>query len=168
MLDVIRKYNEDSVLIQRKVRHLEKLISSHQRQIKRLERMDVGWVKGALVPIAEALSARRGMPYEIFGPFGMRGETSIYLFDTDNHSFTHGASAWGITVCPVLAHEGDDCILSLTYDTGETTRECAPGSIGELNGFNNVTAKLPDTIEEIDALLHYCGSGDEAEGGADA
>lgn len=43
----------------------------------------------------------------------------------------------------------------MRYDTGEKTGDYQNGSIGELNGFNNVTAPLPDTIPEIAALLRW-------------
>lgn len=40
------------------------------------------------------------------------------------------------------------------YDTGETTDEYAPDTIGGINGFNNKQARLPQKIEDIAALFH--------------
>ena len=43
--------------------------------------------------------------------------------------------------------------LSFVYETGETTSECPPGSLGEAHGMNLVTAPLPDSLEEILAVM---------------
>ena len=44
---------------------------------------------------------------------------------------------------------------NLYYYNGETEDRYPKGTIGEINGMNNVKVKLPDTIEEICDLLEF-------------
>ena len=99
------------------------------------------WVSMLVDPLAEALAEYPGANgFETFGPFGLRAATSIHLYK--NEKLGH------ITL---TLEDGK----RLNYDTGEKCGNYASGSLGNLNGFDNVTASLPDSIPEIAELLHW-------------
>lgn len=110
-----------------------------------------GWVTQIVIPLAKKLAEHFGLSYEIYGPFGLGAETSIYLREDMKKSICE-ADTWHITLCPRFTEEGD----RLYYKTGEQTNEYAQGSIGWLNGFNDVLAPLPDDFEEILKLMKFC------------
>lgn len=46
--------------------------------------------------------------------------------------------------------------MIFNYETGEVSDRYEPGTVGYVNGLNNITARLPDSVEEILGLLrHY-------------
>lgn len=71
------------------------------------------------------------------GPYGLRAEVII---SSDSHIL-------------IVTPDFEDGNLKLYYDTGEKTDRHQPNTIGEINGFNNVQAPLPDTIEEIAGIM---------------
>ena len=86
-----------------------------------------------LTPLAEIIKERiNAQSYEIYGPFGLNGETSIY-FNLDE-----GTTAY------LKFIDGMKKIF-----TGKTTNEYQPGSMGYYNGFNNIYTDMPKTIDEI-------------------
>lgn len=125
----------------RRVR-LERLIRAHNRSLRKLEKNCPMWVNDIFIPVCNAISKELGAPYEIYGPFGLGCETTAY-FSADPGSFEK--EFYGLTVVPT----GELGKTRLLYYTGEKKGTYQKGSIGELNGFNNVTALLPDSLEEI-------------------
>lgn len=167
MLEIIRDYNEalkaDKAIIseiQQKIRSKREKVERLEKQIEKLEkksddiRYGRGWVKGIVEPLAEELSKRTGLKYEIYGPFGLRCETSIFLREDMSKSITEQETR-SIKLTPYTTKDG---IESVKYDTGEEQGEYQIGSIGYMNGFNHVSAPIPDTIEEIEKLLVTTGS----------
>lgn len=130
-------------------------IADLDKRIQRLkERREAlhsqGWVEMTVVPIAKELAKRMGLHYEIYGPFGLRCETTIYLLKKKERNIVKN-DTWSITLTP-HGFGGD---FYLSYDTGERREYCPAGSIGMLNHFDHVEEPLPDTIEEIIDLLVF-------------
>lgn len=96
------------------------------------------WLDGAVAALAVDLEEVTGKHVEISGPFGLRAEVLLYVGDDF------------IRLTPAFPEaEG----FKLYYDTGETTNAYQPGMLGDWNGMNNVSAPLPDTLDEIIKLL---------------
>ena len=136
-----------------KKRKIEALIAKRQKRLKKLQKKG-GWYQQVLVPLAEALSKELNMPYEIYGPFGLSSETSIYFFPSGKIGDIVKEDTYGITLHPSFRPTDDYSIpfedkFYLTYNTGETKNEYPEGTIGYLNGFNNLEAELPDDLDKI-------------------
>lgn len=101
------------------------------------KRGKASWLDGAIAALAIDLEEATGKPAEISGPYGLRAEVYIYVGDDF------------IRLTPEFPEDG----LKLYYDTGKTTNDYQPGTLGDWNGMNNVRAELPDTLEEIIKLL---------------
>lgn len=95
------------------------------------------WIDSAIAALAVDIEEATGKQTEISGPFGLRAE--IYLRAGDDY----------IIITPEFPEEK----IELYYDTGEFTSEYAPGTIGGMNGMNNIRARLPETLDEIIGLL---------------
>ncbi len=91
------------------------------------------WLDSAIAALAVDLEEYFGEDMSIGGPYGLRAEVVI------------SSSNWTLTVSPCFT----DGKLRLYYDTGEIVGRHPAGSIGELNGFNNAQAPLPDDFEDI-------------------
>lgn len=139
------------------VEALDAKIRKHTASIQRLEKKrdkisTRGWVQMIVIPLAEKLAEHFGLKYEIYGPFGLRCETSIYLL-ADLEKGIVKSDTWGLTLTP--HYDGEDNRTICYYETGEETPGYEPGSIGWLNGFNRVEAPLPDSFEEIVKLMRF-------------
>ena len=136
-----------------KVRKIQDSIAKQQARLQKLENKS-GWYQQVLVPLAERLSKELNMPYEIYGPFGLGSEVSIYFFANGVKGNICEEDVYGITLHPASRHCEDWKVpyedrFYLTYNTGEKRNYYAEGTIGWLNGFSNVEAELPDSVEEI-------------------
>lgn len=153
MKEIYADYREYEGKYREKVSRLEKLIDRHQSSLKRLKHKHEGWIKRLLIPLADEISQKMGgMPYEIYGPYGLAAHVTIYLFPTGMKDVTKDET-YTLGVEPYF-RDGVDS-FSLKYDTGKSTNEYAKGSIGYLNGFNQIYEELPDSIEEIIGLLRH-------------
>ena len=98
---------------------------------------NASWLDSAIAILAGDLEAYTGQAVKVSGPFGLRAEV---LFQVGGH-YT--------TITPSFPNGG----FELYYDTGETTDNCPPGSLGELNGFNHVQRRLPETFAAIANIM---------------
>lgn len=167
MLDIIEQFNEQAREREKKRAAIDEKISTHRAQIERLEKRrerlwGVSWVEGIVEPLATALSARTGLSWKIYGPFGLRLATSIYLREDTSRSITEQTTR-SIHLVPM--HNGEGGYI-LHYETGEIDGSYQKGSLGERNSMNRKTAPLPDTIEEIEKLLVTTKHEKEAAGNA--
>lgn len=161
MLDIIERFNELRRQENAARAALDQKIRERKAQLERLEKRrkkvpQTSWVEGIVEPLARTLANRTGLSSEIYGPFGLNCTTSIYLRKDMSKSIVEQPTR-SITLIPRYGenlHYWDDDFI-IYYQTGEKTNRYAPGTIGELNGMNNVAAPLPDTIEEIEKLLIY-------------
>ena len=164
MQSVYAEYSEYNKKYEARKEQLQRLIYKHTQALKRLEDQHQGWLDRVLVPLAVAIASELGgLPYEFYGPFGLSCETSVYFFPTDGHDITKDET-YSLTVYPEYREGGYGYVngFYLAYDTGRRLDTYRPGSIGDLNNFNNVKEELPDSLEEIVALLkhsHYEGEG---------
>lgn len=154
MLDIIEQFNEQERELEKKRAAIDKKIAERRAQIERLEKrrerlLGVSWVEGIVEPLAAALASLTGLLWEIYGPFGLRSATSIYLREDMSRSITEQTTR-SIHLVPMHNKDGG---YILHYETGEIDGSYQKGSLGELNGMNRKTAPLPDTIEEIEKLL---------------
>ena len=98
---------------------------------------DASWLDSAIAALAVDLGEHTGEGMEIGGPYGLLAEVII---SSDSRIL-------------IVTPDFEDGNLKLYYDTGEKTDRHQPNTIGEMNGFNNVQAPLPDTIEEIAGIM---------------
>lgn len=152
--EIINNYQTKKTDYENKKKQIDEKISKYAERICKLEekrskliKKSFSWIDGIVIPLAEELSKKFNMDYEIFGPFGLCCETSIYLKEYKNMSITK-QTTYSITLEPQNLEK-----LELVYRTGERTNKYPAGSIGELNGFDCITKPLPETIEEIAKLL---------------
>jgi hypothetical protein len=94
--------------------------------------MKLSWIGGLIEPIARGMCKRmQGYKYSILGPFGIGARTSIHF------------------------SKGDSPAKSITFEPGQlpelrvvdfrtNTKSFAPGSMGEINGFNFPCVQVPD------------------------
>ena len=88
-----------------------------------------------------------GTSCRIYGPFGLRAEASIFIKKDED------VLGW-LTV--VIQDAG------IMYETGRSRGiNYPPGSIGDLNGFDNELAPLPEDLSEIVDLV-FSKKGEEA------
>lgn len=142
--------------IEEEIKKRKDRIGRAEQQIKKLEKklerdeFYASWYDDIVVPLMHELEKIAGDEWhgEIYGPFGICCETSIYLKKDTNKSITKQAT-YGLTIYPP---KGDGVI---EYLTNKTTNRYPPGSLGELNGENFIREILPDEIDEIWKLMQY-------------
>jgi hypothetical protein len=147
--------------IEAKIKKHQEATERHERAIQRLKGKEakidyISWIDEIIKPLGAELSKRLELPYEIYGPFGLRAATSIYLRKDMKRSICD-QETWSITIIPSDLSTG-----LLKYETGEVKEGYSRNTMGDLNGFNNVLAYLPESIDDIVALLRVSGRSEEA------
>lgn len=104
------------------------------------------WVKTSVAALAVDLEEATGKPVSISGPFGLRA--AVYI--------TIGKDAENDRTFMCVTPDFSNGSFRLFYDTEKSVKRYAPDTIGGLNGFNIITAPMPDTLEEIIALFRRC------------
>lgn len=142
--------------IEAAIDHHSAIAETHERRAvkqrqkaKKLEeelrsRPTVDWKKEVIEPLAAELAKQTGKPAKVFGPCGIGAKVTIVLLD--NPAVSHLDQN---TLELVIEPEFEDGHMVFYYETGETCDRYKPDSIGALNGLNNVTARLPDSVNEI-------------------
>ncbi len=140
----------------------ERSIERLQRQIEKLEKSQYedNWMTTLLHPLAAALTPLLECErYKIYGPFGLRASTSIcfmkqgsdetgYILSLTMRTDYNEDALYKDRYCPATTKS-----VQLFYDTFKRTKQYPEGSIGELNGFNNIEAPLPDDLQDIVKIL---------------
>jgi hypothetical protein len=134
---------------------LEKEAAKKRREAKgvyeEMGALDYGnWMSDVLWPLADELARRTGKHPQLSGPAGLGSKLTIALVD-DRDKRSYEQESLEITVEPVFE---DDCMV-FNYETGAVSDRYKPGTLGHLNGLNNITAPLPDSVEEILVLLRH-------------
>lgn len=106
------------------------------------------WVSDVIWPLADELAARTGKKAKILGPAGLGAKLTIALLDDPDRRRTDQDS---LELTVEMDSSGPQTVLR--YETGERTDCYEPGTVGFINGLNNITAPLPDSVEEILALF---------------
>jgi len=158
MKELYKKYQELIEQAETENNRTYELISKKKASVTRLrnqiEKLEnkvynyPSWYEIILKPLAFRLSQDLHLPYEIYGPFGLSCETSIY-FRADMQKSICDQPFLHLTVYPNFGTDS----FCLEYDTGERTHEYEDGSIGELNGWNKRRAPLPETYAEVLELV---------------
>lgn len=158
MKELYRKYQELIEQAETENNRTYELISKKKASVTRLRnQIDKlenkvynypSWYEVILKPLAFHLSQDLHLPYEIYGPFGLSCETTIY-FRADMQKSICDQPVFSLTVYPNFG-KTEFC---LEYDTGERTNQYAEGSIGALNGGNKRCAPLPETYSEVLELV---------------
>lgn len=130
-------------------KRIDERIAQRRAQIERLEdkRDKIGdWHKNLLHPLAKVLTPLLNCDtYEIYGPFGLRAESSIYF---KKNGSTAKSCDYSLHI---TLHY--DAPLHLRYDTYKRNTLYQRGSLGELNGYNKIKAPLPESIEELVKII---------------
>ncbi len=138
---------------------LERTIEKRKKLLEKWEREEKSWVEQILKPLADIIAEKLGakfgkelpLHYEIYGPFGLGCETTVYFFPTDGRDICDDET-YSLTVFP----EGDmQRTFWLSYDTGKREELYAPGTLGEVNGMNRIRERLPERLGEIMTLLRH-------------
>ncbi len=134
---------------------LEKEAAKKRREAKgvyeELGALDYGnWMSDVLWPLADELARRTGKHPKLLGPAGLGSKVTIALVD-DPDKRSYEQESLEITVEPVF----DDESIFFNYETGDVSDRYEPGTVGYVNGLNNITARLPDSVEEILGLLRH-------------
>ena len=98
---------------------------------------NASWLDSAVSALATDLEEYTGESMDVGGPYGLRAEVII---SSDSYIL-------------ILTPDFNSGTLKLYYDTGEKTERHQPNTTGEISGFNNVQAPLPETLEEIAAIM---------------
>ena len=162
---IIKKYGKQKEEYIAKKASINEQISRLEQELEETEHSYINWVDGILIPLAKELMKRKGLKYfEIYGPFGLNCETSVYMANERKGTAINGCfgesnipisdvDTWSLTVHP-----------DMKYRTKKTLNKHPEGSIGDLNGWNDVYEELPDDIDEIVKLLIFSkGKNDETD-----
>lgn len=124
-------------------KRLEKRIENAQARLAKHEKKRVFWTLEIVKPICEAIAEHEHLHLdknERYLTFGCRAYCPVFFHD-DN-----GKCVGGISFTCGLDKDNKTIIY---YDTGRKKYECDSMSLAGLNGFDNETAPLPNTLEEI-------------------
>ena len=156
--DILTKRAETLMAKKKESLAIEKLEKKIEWHKKRYEKINVSSVDTILIPLANEICKRKGFKhFDIYGPFGLSCETSVY-FANKAHEKTEEVytdidicdiDTWSLTLTP------SDSPSGYSYWTGKETNTYPKGSIGELNGMNQIYAPLPADIDQIIELLHF-------------
>ena len=151
---------------------LQKKLQWHEKKREKLWHKS-GDYENIVYPLCEEIKKRCGFKYcEIYGPFGICAETSLYFSNVGKpHYRKRGVSWWedNIDICKeetwhITIQYTNKYESGFEYKTGETINKYPEGSLGELNGMNDICAELPADIDAIIKLLKHSPKEIEGEG----
>jgi hypothetical protein len=154
--NVINDFNSAKHEYIEKERSLEEKIARLQIKLKKHMDKYPDVIECLIKPLARAVKERCGFKaFEVYGPFGLENEISVYFANEgeDGNIAICKVETWGLTL-HIRCRDNAE-VTHLEYWTGETTDEFEKGSIGYLNGMNNVYAKLPTDLDEIIKVLRH-------------
>lgn len=146
---------------------LEAQVKAKRRDAKDLYKqigaLDYGnWVSDVMWPLVDELARRTGKKASILGPNGIGSKIIVILADEERDSEWYLKERLEIVLEPDFSGES----FSIRYETGEVSDLYAPGTLGHESGLNNITAPLPDSVEEILGLLRlYPATTNKDKGG---
>lgn len=131
-------------------RRAKKKREAAKAKYQELDKLDYGsWMSDILWPLADELARRTGKKASLCGPVGIGAKVIIILSDQENDPGYYRKEHMRLTVEPDFS----DDRFALRYETGAVNDRYAPGTVGQANGLNNITALLPDSVEEILGLF---------------
>lgn len=103
------------------------------------------WLDDIARPLAKALAdASDFQRHTVTGPCGIASRTFLCVWSCDPEP-----KGKAIAIQPVF----DEDKISFVYETGEVENTHPSGSLGAESGLNFVTAPLPDSLDEILAVM---------------
>lgn len=161
MKQIIEKYIEKENTFKDERTMLDKKINKRKQEVDKIEEVIEGlyqqrsdlkypsWVDSIVKPIAERFSKETGLDYDIYGPFGLRAQVTIYWMKDKKVSITD-QSTKSLSLVPLSLEIGQ-----LGYETGKKIEgvRYSPTSIGGLNGMDQEVLPLPNSFEEIKKLI---------------
>lgn len=126
----------------------ERSIERNEAKLSQLKHPS--WIDGLVNPIAEYFAKEFDLDYEVFGPFGIRAQVTIYWRADMDLSITE-QPVNSLSLIPGDLSKGE-----LYYQTGEEREGhgYARNSIGYLNGFHKEVKPLPDSLDDIRDLIN--------------
>ncbi len=141
--------DEAALIMKRAAARAKKKTDQAERIREELRKKEsVSWMDGVIKPLAEALAKETGLRSKVSGPCGICCQVYITLCEDPTRSFL-GQDHKTITLQPDFSEDG----LVFRYETGEVTERFAKGTVGAMNGMNNVTEILPSSLDEILKLM---------------
>lgn len=160
--EIIKNFNEKKIKVEFEQQEIELKIEKLQKRLEKVKSKRPYVVQNVLIPLAKEIKSRCGFKaFEIYGPFGITGETSIYFSNNgkDGDIKICEVETWSLTL--QWAYDNHNYLHHLEYWTGEKTNDYPKGSIGEMNGLNNIYKELPMDIDAIIKLLRHTEKGDK-------
>lgn len=103
------------------------------------------WLDDIVRPLARALADASGFQrHTVTGPCGIASRTFLCVWSCDPRF-----EGKAIVIQPAF----DEDKISFVYETGEVENSHPSGSLGAESGLNFVTAPLPDSLDEILAVM---------------
>lgn len=155
---IVKKHVTYQQNFDKKMTSLKNRIEALEYKKQEMDKKYKYWGKTLIKPLAKELQTYfpEYKHIELLGPFGLRCSLSVWLYkETKNklmskfgreeghNKFFKKDNIISITFIPRGHKDG-----AFEYETGETTKECRTGTIGDMNGFNNVTKQV-ESIEEL-------------------
>lgn len=136
--NIITRYRLHKTQCDKRRKEIDREIEQLKQERERLN--NPHWTKGLLQPVMKEVA--RLTPKvdwennDEFYPMGLRGAVTVF-----------GRTKRGVVVCITFTESRHD----LWFDTDRTHTRFTPGTMGEINGLNNITAPVGDG----EALLEY-------------
>lgn len=141
--ELLNEHTSKKIAYRKEEERLNKRIENAQKRLKKHHNAYPYWTIELVKPICEAIAQKEHLCLdedERYLTFGLRGECPVFFKDY------LGKRVGGITFTYDF---DDDNGARLFYDTGKRMGIHERGSIGYLNGFDNIVEPLPNTLEEI-------------------
>lgn len=149
------KYLRESAEYARQTDELETEIEKLEEEIEKLKKAKNNlkfpyWIEKLIKPLVKEIVEKESSfkSFDIRGPFGLRSYVFIVFSENEEVSEHYDENEYYLSIVPKDLDTG-----KLNYETGETINKFSNGSLGEINGMNNVTKPLPENIEEIIELI---------------
>lgn len=126
----------------------DQLTARKNRAENRLKALSIpSWIDTIVQPIADELAKEMpGFEPHILSPFGLSAEVSIHFYRKgvpEKERWADGNNVRSITFIPGDLQTGEILIRNTSVDTGEFR----PGTIGEMNGMNHPSVKIPEDAD---------------------
>lgn len=144
--DKARRYNKDAAALEERAAKKRELAKKQEDRLRKLPAVD--WKDEVIAPLADELAKRTGRHPLVLGPCGIGAKVTICLTDDPEAKWTE-QDRLELTIEPDFV----DGRMVFNYETGELSDRYEPGTVGYVNGLNNITARLPDSVDEIIGLL---------------
>lgn len=116
------------------------------------------FIEGIIEPIGKEISKRKGLTFQVLGPFGLGCETSIHFTKKNfkGKRKKHFVCDYSLTFRPVENYDENNKFKKQfveLVDYSKNTNEYKQDTLGDLNGFNYKTIPLPKTIPKLIKIM---------------